>query len=55
MDCDLTGEFEVEIMVLSDLLDTPVYSYYTRNGWTIYSLAKVLGTFDFEILPGIYP
>ena len=46
MDRDKTWGSEVEIMVLSHLLNTAVYTYDTNNGWSKYIPANVYGRFN---------
>lgn len=46
MDCNRTWESEVEIMVLSNLLDTAVYTYDSTYGWNKYIPSNVHGQFD---------
>ena len=46
MDHDKTWGSEVEIMVLSHLLNTAVYTYDTNNGWSKYIPANVYGQFN---------
>ena len=46
MDRDKTWGSEVEIMVLSHLLNAAVYTYDTNNGWSKYILANVYGRFN---------
>ena len=46
MDRDKTWGSEVEIMVLSHLLNAAVYTYDTNNGWSKYILANVYGQFN---------
>ncbi len=46
MDCDRTWGSEVEIMVLSNLLNTAVYTYDTNYGWSKHIPSNVHGQFD---------
>ena len=46
MDRDKTWGSEVEIMVLSHLLNAAVYTYDTNNGWSKYIPANVYGRFN---------
>ena len=46
MDHDKTWGFEVEIMVLSHLLNAAVYTYDTNSGWSKYIPANVYGQFN---------
>ena len=46
MDRDKTWGSEVEIVVLSHLLNAAVYTYDTNNGWSKYIPANVYGRFN---------
>ena len=46
MDRDKTWDSEVEIMVLSHLLNAAVYTYDTNNRWSKYIPANVYGRFN---------